>query len=185
MKDGSLSIWTTFSYSQRRLKKMSNVSKGYYYDFRTTTEKCTFWTKKVEYLGMVISENQLQMDPVKLRGIAEWPTPTSVKNVRSFLRFGNYYCRFIHDYGNIARPLNNLLGKNKMFEWSQECQVTFDLLKRKFQESPVLLMPDMTKPFVVKSDASKYASGAVLRQQDNNGDWHPCAYLSKSFSPME
>ena len=104
-----------------------------------------------------------------------------VKNVRSFLRFGNYYRRFIHDYGNITKPLNDLLGKNKTFEWSQECQDTFELLKRKFQESPVLLMPDMTKPFVVESDASKYASGAVLRQQDNNGDWHPCAYLSKSF----
>ena len=125
------------------------------------------------------------MDPVKLRGITEWPRPTTVKNVRSFVGFGNYYCQFIHDYGKITIPLNDLLSKIKTFEWSQECQETFDLLKRKFQESPVLLMPDMTKPFVVKSDASKYASGAVLRQQDNNGDWHPCTHLSKSFNPTE
>ena len=134
---------------------------------------------------MIISENQLRMDPVKLRGIEEWPAPTNVKNIRSFLGFGNYYRRFIHDYGKITKPLNDLLGKNKTFEWSQECQETFELLKRKFQESPVLLMPDMTKPFVVESDASKYASGAVLRQQDSNGDWHPCTYLSISFSPTE
>src|SRR5277367_7181577 len=59
------------------------------------------------------------------------------------------------------------------------------MLKKKFQESPVLQMPDMTKPFVVESDASKYASGAVLRQQDTNRDWHPCAYLSKSFNETE
>ena len=80
------------------------------------------------------------------------------------------------------RLLNDLLSKNKTFEWSQECQKTFELLKRKFQELLVLLMPNMTKPFVVKCDLSKYASGAVLRQQDNNGNWHPCAYLLKSFS---
>ena len=123
---------------------------------------------------MVIEDNHLriQLDSWVIDSLT--PAPTNVKNVRSF---GHYYRRFIHDYRNITRPLNDLLGKNKTFEWSQECQETFKLLKRKFQESPVLLMPDMTKPFVVKSDASKYALGAVLRQQDNNGDWHPCAYL--------
>ena len=82
-------------------------------DLYLKPEKCIFWTKEVEYLGMIISENQLQMDPVKLRGIAEWPVPTKVKNVRSFLGFGNYYCQFIHNYRNITRPLNDLLGKNK------------------------------------------------------------------------
>ena len=61
----------------------------------------------------------------------------------------------------------------------------FDLMKKKFQESPVLLMPDPRKPFIVEADALKYASGAVLRQQDTNGDWHPCAYLSKSFNETE
>ena len=129
-------------------------------DLYLKPEKCTFWTTKVEYLGMIISENQLRMDPVKLSGIAKWPTPTNVKDVRSFLGFGNYYRRFIHDYGNITRLLNDLLAKDKTFEWNQEQQDTFELLKKKFQESPVLLMPDMTKPFVVESDASKYASGA-------------------------
>ena len=94
-------------------------------DLYLKPEKCIFWTKEVEYLGMIISENQLRMDLVKLRGIAEWPGPTNVKNVRSFLRFGNYYRQFIHDYENITRPLNDLLGKNKTFEWSQECQETF------------------------------------------------------------
>ena len=154
-------------------------------DLYLKPEKCIFWTKEVEYLGMIISENQLWMDLVKLWGIAEWPAPTNVKNVRSFLGFGNCYHQFIHNYGNITRPLNDLLGKNKTFEWSQECQETFKLLKRKFQESLVLLMPDMTKLFVVESDTLNYVSGAVLRQQDNNGDWHPCTYLSKLFNPTK
>ena len=79
-------------------------------DLYLKPEKCIFWTKEVEYLGMIILENQLRMDPVKLRGIAEWPAPTHIKNVRSFLGFGNYYHWFIHNYGNITRPLNDLLG---------------------------------------------------------------------------
>ena len=66
--------------------------------------------------NMIILENQLRMDPVKLQGIAEWPAPMNIKNVRSFLRFGNYYHWFIHNYGNITRSLNDLLGKNKTFE---------------------------------------------------------------------
>ena len=154
-------------------------------DLYLKPEKCTFWATEVEYLGMVISENKLKMDPVKVSGIANWPTPTTIKEVRSFLGFGNYYRRFIHAYGDLIKPLNELLKKDTKFEWNQERQETFDLLKKKFQESPVLQMPDMMKPFVVESDASKYASGAVLRQQDTNGDWHPCAYLSKSFNETE
>src|SRR5271156_2548103 len=134
---------------------------------------------------MVISENQLKMDPVKVAGITDWPTPKTIKDVRSFLRFGNYYRRFIHAYGDLTKPLNDLLKKNTQFEWTPERQETFDILKKKFQESPVLQMPDMAKPFVVESDASKYASGAVLQQQDTNRDWHPCAYLSKSLNETE
>src|SRR5271155_2280096 len=147
-------------------------------------EKCLFWKTEVKYLGMVISENKLKMDPVKVTGITDWPTPKTIKDVRSFLGFGNYYQRFIHAYGNLTKSLNELLKKNTPFKWNSE-QETFDILKKKFQKSPVLQMPDMTKLFVVESDASKYASGAVLRQQDTNGDWHPCAYLSKSFNETE
>ena len=111
---------------------------------------------------MVVSENQIRMDPAKVSAIAKWPVPQTIKDVRKFLGFGNYYRRFIHGYGDLTKPLNDLLKKNIQFDWTQECQDTFKLLRQKFQESPVLLMPDMTKPFVVESDASKYASRAVL-----------------------
>ena len=101
------------------------------------------------------------------------------------LGFGNYYRKFIKDYGNLTQPLNKLLKKDKKFEWTDEAQQAFNTLKGKFQAAPVLQLPDMYKPFMVECDASKYASGAVLQQQDSNGDWHPCAYLSKSFNKME
>ena len=125
------------------------------------------------------------MDPIKLKGIADWPTPTTVKEVRSFLGFGNFYRRFIPGYGDISKPLNDLLKKEVKFDWTLEQQEAFETLQMKFQEAPILQMPDPTKPFVLETDASKYASGAVFWQQDTNGDWHPCGYLSKSFTEME
>jgi hypothetical protein len=148
-------------------------------------EKYIFWQTKVEYLGLIIEENRIGMDPIKLKGIADWPVLTTVKQVWSFLGFGNYYRWFIPGYGDLTKPLNELLKKDEIFEWTNKQQETFDLLKAKFQQSPVLQMPDSKKPFVLETDASKYASGGVLWQQDNNRDWHPCGYLSKSFNETE
>src|SRR5271156_3594248 len=96
-------------------------------DLYLKPEKCLFWRTEVEYLGMVISENKLKMDPVKVAGIADWPTPKTIKDVRSFLGFGNYYQRFIHAYGNLTKPLNDLLKKNVIFEWNQKRQEISDI----------------------------------------------------------
>ena len=125
------------------------------------------------------------MDPVKLAGIADWPTPTTVKEVCSFLGFGNFYRRFIQGYGHTTKPLNDLLKKDIKFEWKEEHETAFQTLKQKLLADPVLKMPDTTRPFTIETDASKFASGAVLLQEDTNGDWHPCSYLSKSFNEME
>ena len=125
------------------------------------------------------------MDPVKLAGITDWPTPTTVKQVRSFLRFGNFYRQFIGHYASLARPLNGLTKKNLTWNWSGDCQKSFKDLKAKFQEAPVLLMPDNKKPFVVETNASKWATGSVLHQQDLNSDWHPCGYISHSFDAAQ
>ena len=127
-------------------------------------------------------DHQRRKNLVKLGGIRDWPTPTTVKQVRSFLGFGNFYRRFISHYSELARPLNNLTKKDWKFEWTPECQNTFETLKRRFTEEPVLLMPDQTKPFQIEADASKVATGAVLTQLDTNGDRHPMAFLSKMFT---
>jgi len=134
---------------------------------------------------MVLEKGKVSMDPTKLIGIREWPEPSTTKQVRSFLGFGNFYRRFIRNYSNVARPMNELLQKNRQFEWTPEVQKAFDELKKIFTEEPILMMPDTTKPFQIECDASKYASGAVLSQLDINGDRHPCAFISKTFSPTE
>ena len=74
-------------------------------------EKCSFWQTKVEYLGLIIEEGKIGMDPTKLKGIADWPKPMTVKQVRSFLGFGNYYRQIIHSYGDLKKPLSDLLRK--------------------------------------------------------------------------
>ena len=148
-------------------------------------QKCEFKKEQTEYLGVVISHNLVLMDPTKLTGIKNWPTPTTIKQVQSFLGFGNYYRRFIKKFAHLARPLNNLLKKDTIFEWTKECQASFDLLKKQFSEEPILMMPNQTKPFQIKTDASKYASGAILTQTDMNGDQHPIAFLSKTFTETE
>jgi RNase H-like domain found in reverse transcriptase len=125
------------------------------------------------------------MDAVKLGGIRDWPVPTTLKQTRSFLGFGNFYRKFIFHYSKLARPLNDLTKKDKKFEWTTECQEAFDTMKKQFMEEPVLLMPDQSKPFQIESDASKVATGMVLTQLNSNGDRHPIAFLSKTFSETE
>ena len=147
--------------------------------------KCKFEQERVDYLGMIITHNHIEMDPVKLSGIRDWPTPTKVKHVQQFLGFANFYRRFIPDYANISKPLDRLKAKGKTWEWTTECAAAFTQLKAKFEERHILLMPDKRKPFILETDASKVASGAVLRQHDDNGELRPCGFVSKAFNPTE
>src|SRR5271168_4901219 len=91
-------------------------------------------------------------------------------------------------YSSIFRTgttIKRLNKKDKKFEWTNECQDTFDTLKKNFTEEPVLMIPDHSRPFQIRSDASKVATGAVLTQLDSNSDRHPCSFISKTFSPTE
>jgi RNase H-like domain found in reverse transcriptase/Reverse transcriptase (RNA-dependent DNA polymerase) len=152
------------------------------HDLFLKAKKCEFCQTRIKYLGMIIEEEKISMDTVKLGGIRDWPIPTTLKQTRSFLGFGNFYRKFISHYSKLARPLNNLMNKDKKFEWTTKCQKAFDTMKKQFMEEPVLLMPNQSKPFQIESDASKVATGTVLSQLDLNGDQHPVAFLSKTFS---
>jgi len=148
-------------------------------------EKCTFNTNEIEYLGMIIRPGSITMDPAKLKGISEWKTPNSVKEVRSFLGFANFYRRFIADYSTLARPLIDLTKKDVTFEWTIERQKTFEKLKKCFTTAPVLQIPDKYRQFAIATDASLYATGGVLLQKNSNGEWLPCSFISQSFNPAE
>ena len=92
-------------------------------------DKCTFEAKEVDYLGMIVTENQIKMNLAKLEEIRDWPTPTTVKQVWSFLGFGNFYRKFIGHYADIMRPLNDLTKKDLVWNWTDTCQEAFEKLK--------------------------------------------------------
>ena len=147
--------------------------------------KCQFTVPEVEYLRMIIQPNEIAMDPVKLNGIAAWPTPTKLKEVRSFLGCANYYQCFIPEYSFVARPLIDLTKKDHPWEWTPTCQKAFNNLKALFLKQPALRVPNPSASFAIATDTSKFASGGVLLQADKNGDWHLCSYLLNSFLSTE
>jgi len=154
------------------------------FDLFLKPEKCKFHQREVEYLGVLIGNGSVKMDPVKVQGISEWPIPLTVKDVRSFLGFCNFYCAFIKNFSDIARPLNNLTCKNEQFIWSKECNDAFLHLKAVCSSYPVLRTPDWSKQFVMETDASGYALGMVIAQEFEDGI-HPIAFHSRSLLPAE
>src|SRR5882762_4256578 len=138
-------------------------------------EKCEFKKNKVEYLGLRLQAGQLAMDLIKLQGIADWPIPKKLKDVRAFLGFTGFYRRFIRNYSQLARPLNDLTKKTSPWKWLTDKQLAFDRLKARFLEAPILVQPDTSAPLRLECDASKYACGAVLSQTGPDGLWHPVA----------
>ncbi|GLB45808.1 putative retrotransposable element tf2 155 kda protein type 1-like [Lyophyllum shimeji] len=126
------------------------------------------------------------MDPVKVAGVAEWPTPKNKKEVQSFLGFTNFYRRFIRDFSHHARPLFDLMAKDVAWTWGSAQQDAFDALKRAITSQSVLIFPDDDRPFRVKADSSDFATGAVLSQQSPEDEkWHPVAFYFKSLNAVE
>ena len=117
--------------------------------------------------------------------VRDWKEPNSVTGVRQFLGFTNYFRRFIEGYSFIARPLEELTGKNKRFSWNEECQAALKALKKALISVPVLRLPDVSRPFRLVTDASNTALAGVLLQKDETEDWHPVAYTSRRLRPEE
>jgi hypothetical protein len=116
------------------------------YDLYLKPEKCSFDQTAIEYLGVIISEGNVRMDPTKVQGITKWPRPTKVKEIQSFLGFCNFYRRFIHDYSKIAHPLFQLTKKDTPYAWADTHQSAFNTLIHSFTTAPVLMLPDLGLP---------------------------------------
>jgi hypothetical protein len=133
---------------------------------------------------MIVSREGIKMDDSKVKAIREWPTPKTVRGVRSFLGLANFYCRCMEGYAQVARPLNDLTKKNTPFAWKEAQQTAFDTLKNCFTTAPILAYPDNDRIFRLETDASNFATGAVL-SIEQNGKWHPVTFSSHSMSPEE
>jgi hypothetical protein len=126
--------------------------------------KCEFWLKQVAFLGYVISKGGIFIDPSKVQDVLSWKAPTSVSDIQSFLRLAGYYRRFIEGFLKISKPMTELLEKDKQFKWMPACEASFQELKKRLTTTPVLVMPDMEKPFSMYCDVSDQGLGCVLMQ---------------------
>ena len=147
-------------------------------------EKSEFYKNTVEYLGFVISEKGVEMEDSKVAAIKSWPEPKCVKDLQAFLGFTNYYRRWIAQYSRITSTLTELTKKDRQFTWNASEQRAFDELKKRFTVGNILVMFDPNKPIIMETDASDYAIGASI-SQEQAGKLRPVAFHSRKMSPAE
>ena len=131
--------------------------------------KCNFALKEGIYLGHRISKEGVKVDLSKVEAVRTFPVPKNEKQVRSFMGLCNYYRKFVENFSYIAQPLTDLTRQDVAFIWSEKCQTAFEKLKEALCSPPVLAYPDLTKPFILTTDASGTAIGYILGQLDNGG----------------
>ena len=141
-------------------------------------KKCNLAAQQVEYLDYVVSQDGLSTNPKKVDAVQKFPTPTDLKDLRSFLGLASYYRRFIPHFSAIASPLFALTRKDVNFDWSPDCQQAFDRLKRLLTTAPVMTLPDFEREFLLETDASGLSLGAVLAQKQDDGLVRPIAFAS-------
>jgi len=155
-------------------------------DLYAKAEKCSFEQSSIKYLSVIISENKVQIDEEKLSEVLKWLVPTKVKQVQAFLGFANFYQRFIENFVKMSKPLSDLTKKDSIWNWGIEQQNTFEALKKAFTTAPVLKIPNDKDPFKLSTDASDFATSAVLSQKmPTTGLWYPVVFFSKSLDIHE
>ena len=160
-------------------------------------DKCEFNTRRVKYLGMIVTTDGIEMDTKKVDAIQKWEAPSTVKDVQALFGFANFYRRFIPNFSKKVKPLNKLTkgtqyttksGNKKIkygaFEWTTECQKAFEDLKRAFTTAPVLAHYDSKLETWVETDASNFVVAGVLFQKHGK-ELRPVAYFSKKMTPAK
>ena len=154
-------------------------------NLRLKIKKSTFETQQIDFLGYQVKKGQYLPCTVKTVAIKDWPVPTNLKELCSFIGFCNFYQMFIANFSQIAHLLHLLTKKDQEYIWGEAQKQAFQELKTRLTSSPVLRLPDLSKLFCVQTDASKLGTGAVLLQKDDTGVSHPCAYLSQALVGAE
>ena len=180
----------------QHLERLDSVLERLHQEgLKVKLEKCSFLQPQVSYLGHVISGAGVATDPSKIDAVANWPRPTTISEIRSFLGFASYYRRFVEGFARVAAPLHRcvakLSGRPKREQgrvsvefWDEECQQSFNTLKEKLTSTPVLAYADFSLPFILEVDASHGGLGAVL-SQEQAGQVRPVAYASRGLRPTE
>ena len=155
------------------------------YNLCAAIKKSYFHVSEVEFLGYMISPEGISMSERKVESIRDWKRPKSVKNIQEFLGFANFYRRFIEGFSKIAHPLTTQTKKGLTFEWTDKCQEAFETLKQRFISAPILKHFKSELPTEVETDASDFALGAIMSQQQPTTILHPTAFYSRKFKSAE
>ncbi|KAF8089496.1 hypothetical protein N665_0504s0001 [Sinapis alba] len=126
--------------------------------------KCSFWQRSVGFLGHIVSDQGVSVDPEKIKAIQGWTRPKNATEVRSFLCLAGYYRKFVKGIPSLAQPMTQLTGKDVKFVWSEECEKCFSALKDMLTGAPILVLPEADQPYMVYTDASITGLGYVLIQ---------------------
>jgi hypothetical protein len=143
-----------------------------------STCQWSFALRETSYLGYVISGQGMSTCLAKIQAVADWPQPTNVKDLESFLGLVGYYRKFVKNFGIISRPLTDLLKKHSLFCWTEEHEVAFQTLKLTLMNTPVLALQDFSNTFCIETNSSEFGVRDVLMQ-----DHHLVAYIRKALGP--
>jgi hypothetical protein len=147
--------------------------------------KCHLIRSSVGFLGHVISERGVAVDPRKVAAVAEWATPASCTDVRRFVGLANYYRKFVLRFSSLAAPLTALCSPRAKFSWGPAEQQSFDALKAALTSAPMLRVWDPARPTRLLTDASELTMSAILEQPDDSGAFHPVAFESRKLTQPE
>lgn len=181
--DDLLVVSKTFDLHLDRLRAVAKCLQNA--NLTINIQKSKFCMREIKYLGHIVGNGCIKPDPNKVDAITDFPSPRTVRQVRSFLGMCGWYHRYIAGFADIAAPISDLLGKHAKFEWTAAAQVAFDKLKSCLTSAPVLSHPDFKKPFIIQCDASRNGVGGVLYQLDEKGDEHPIAFMSKKLNSAQ
>ena len=148
-------------------------------------KKCHFTCDQVTYPGHIITPTGLKPNSDHLVSVENFPVPKDIKSLKQFLGLSSFYRRFVCNFTKIAEPLHRLMRKDTPFKWSSDCQQSYECLKNKLIQSPVLAYPNFSKDFCLETDTSVKGLGAILSQAGEDGKRHPVAYASCALSEPE